>query len=93
MEDTPITDRNKLSTLCAILTLAVALYVKTGVTMARFKPVSVKKHGGRVLPLFARRLDTLRKLSAIVTRDQFIVFFNQLISPNLLLKPLLNIAF
>lgn len=53
MEDTRITGRDKLSTLCAVLALSVAMAVKTGVAMARLNPIPIKKHGRKAWPLFA----------------------------------------
>ena len=93
MEDTHITDRDKLSTLCAVLALAVALSVKTGVAMARLKPIPLKKHGRKAWSLFALGLHTLRKIFTTAIRDQIIVFFKHLLSQKLPLKPLQNMGF
>jgi hypothetical protein len=93
MEDTHITDRDKLSTLCAVLALAVALSVKTGVAMARLNPIPIKKHGRKAWSLFALGLHTLRKIFATANHIQTIVFFQQLLSPKSPLKPLLNMGF
>lgn len=62
MEDTHITNPDKLSTLLAILALAVAMTAKTGVTAACLKPIAVKKHGRRALSLFRLGLERLRKI-------------------------------
>ncbi len=93
MEDTHITDRDKLSTLCAVLALAVAMSVKTGAAMARIKPIPIKKHGRRAWSLFALGLHTLRKIFATAIQNQIIVFFQQLLSPKQPLKPLQNMGF
>ena len=93
MEDTRITDRDKLSTLCAVLALAVALSVKTGVAIAKVKPIPIKKHGRKAWSLFALGLHTLRKIFATANHSQIIVFFQQLLSPKQPLKPLLNVGF
>jgi len=93
MEDTHITDRGKLSTLLAVLALAVALSVKTGVAVAKNKPIPVKKHGRRAFSLFALGLHTLRKIFAALNINQIIVFLRQLLSPNLPLNALKSMAF
>ena len=88
MEDTHITDRDKLSTLCAVLALAVALAVKTGAAVARLKPIPIKKHGRKAWSLFALGLCTLRKIFASPITNQIIAFFQQLLSPKLPINPL-----
>lgn len=92
MEDTRITDRDKLSTLLAVLALAVALAVKTGVAAAKIKPVPVKKHGRRAVSLFALGLHTLRKIFATVSPDQVFLFLRRLLSHQMPLKPLKSMA-
>jgi hypothetical protein len=92
MEDTHITDRDKLSTLLAVLALAVALSVKSGVAMARLKPIPVKKHGRKAWSLFALGLHGLRRIFAVAQLPQIIVFLKQLFSANLPLKPLQNMG-
>jgi hypothetical protein len=88
MEDTRITDHDKLSTLMAVLALAVALAVKTGVAAAKLNPIPVKKHGRRAWSLFALGLLTLRKIFAVSSPAQVLVFLQQLLSPNLSPNPL-----
>lgn len=92
MEGTHITDRDKLSTLLAVLALAVALSVKTGVAAAKLKPIPVKKHGRKAWSLFALGLHTLRKIFAAPNLHQVIVFLRQLLSPKLPLNPLKSMA-
>lgn len=92
MEDTHITDRDKLSTLCAVLALAVALSVKTGVAVARLNPIPIKKHGRKAWSLFALGLQALRRIFASPISDQIIAFFDQLLSPKLPVNPLKSIA-
>jgi hypothetical protein len=93
MEDTHITDRDKLSTLLVVLALAVALSVKTGVAIARLRPIPIKKHGRKAWSLFALGLHSLRKIFATADLRQIIVFLKHLMSPKLPLKPLLNLKF
>jgi hypothetical protein len=92
MEDTHITDRDKLSTLLAVLALAVALAVKTGAATARLRPIPIKKHGRKAWSLFALGLHGLRKIFAAAKIDQVTVFLTQLLSPKLPLKTLQNMA-
>ncbi len=88
MEDTHITDHDKLSTLLAVLAIALALCVKTGVTAARLKPVPLKKHGRPAWSLCALGLSSLRKIFAAADLRQSIVFLKYLFSSKLPLIPL-----
>jgi hypothetical protein len=88
LEDTHITDRGKLSTLLAVLAMAVALCVKTGVAAARLKSIPIKKHGRKAFSLFALGLHALRKIFAAAYPIQVIEFLKQLLSPKLPLNPL-----
>lgn len=88
MEDTPITDRNKLSTLLAVLALAISFAVKTGVAAARLRAIPIKNHGRRAWSLFGPGLTSLRKIFATAGLSQVFVFIRQLLSPKLPLKPL-----
>lgn len=94
MEDTHLTDRDKLATLCAVLALSVALVVKTGVAAARIKPIPIKKHGRKALSLFALGLHTLRKIFAVSSSSlqQLFLFLHQLLSPKLPINPLKSMA-
>ena len=93
LEATHLTDPDKLCTLLALMAFAVALAVKTGVAMARLRPIPVKKHGRRAWSLFALGLNTLRKIFAAASPDQIIAFLGQLLSPKLPTKPLRSLAF
>jgi hypothetical protein len=88
LEDTHITDHGKLSTLLAVLAMAIALCIKTGVAAARIKPIAIKHHGRRAVSLFALGLAALRKIFAVGRPEQVIVFLDQLLSPKIPLKPL-----
>jgi hypothetical protein len=92
LEDTHITNRGKLSTLLAVLAIAVALCVKTGVAAARLKSIQIKKHGRKAVSLFALGLTALRKIFAAEIPEQIIVFLKQLLSPKIPLKPLKSFA-
>ena len=88
MEDTRITDRDKLATLLVVLALAVALAVKTGVAASKLKPIPLKKHGRKAWSLFALGLHSLRKICATASDPQIISFLKQLLSPKLPVNPL-----
>jgi Transposase DDE domain len=92
LEDTHITDPGKLSTLLAILAIASALAVKTGVAMARIKPIPVKQHGRKAYSLFALGLQGLRKIFATAKPDQIILFLKHLLEPKIPQNPLLSRA-
>jgi hypothetical protein len=92
LEDTHITDRGKLSTLLAVLAMAVALCVKTGVAASRIKPIAIKAHGRKAVSLFALGLGVLRKIFAAAMPEQVIVFLHQLLSPKIPFKPLKSFA-
>ena len=83
LEDTRITAPEKLSTLLAVLALTVTLCVKTGVALARRRPIPIKKHGRRAWSLFALGLGALRKIAASDDIAQIIAFLQQLLSPKL----------
>ena len=93
LEATHLTDPDKLCTLLALMAFAVALTVKTGVAMARLRPIPVKKHGRPAWSLFALGLNTLRKIFVAATPDQIIAFLGQLLSPKLPIKSLHFLAF
>ena len=92
MEDTHITDRDKLATLLVVLALAVTLAVKTGVAASCLKPIPVKKHGRRAWSLFALGLHSLRKICATASDNQIIVFLKQLMSPKSPINSLKSMA-
>jgi len=92
LEDTHITAPEKLSTLLAVLALAVTLCVKTGVAAARLRPIPIKKHGRRAWSLFALGVGVLRKIAASANPAQATAFLQQLLSPKLPVNQLKSIA-
>lgn len=88
LEDTHITEPRKLSTLLAVLALAVTLCIKTGVAAARMRPIPIKKHGRRAWSLFALGLGALRKIAASAKPPQVIVLLQQLLSSKLAVNQL-----
>jgi len=80
LEDTHITDPEKLSTLLA---LTVTLCVETGVAEARLRPIHIKKHGRRAWSLFALGVGVLRKIIVSAKPAQIIPLLQQLLSSKL----------
>jgi hypothetical protein len=62
LEDTPITDPERVSRLVAVLTLALCWCYKVGVWLDQKKPIPLKKHQHRVCSVVRLGLDTLRHL-------------------------------
>jgi hypothetical protein len=81
LEATHLADPAKLSTLMALIALAVAISVKTGVATQRLRPVAIKAHGRKAQSLFAHGLTTLRKIFASASHRQVFVFLETLLSP------------
>jgi hypothetical protein len=71
LEDTHLTDPGKLSTLLAVLAMAVALSVKADVAAARIKPIAIKTHGRKAVSLFALGLAVWRKLFTAMMPTQW----------------------
>jgi len=62
LEDTHITDPERLSRLVAVLTLALCWCYKVGVWLDQKKPIATKKHQRRVCSVVRLGLDTLRRI-------------------------------
>jgi len=92
MEDTHITDPRKLSTLLALLTLAVTMAVKTGHAAAQLVPIPIKAHGRKAYSIVSLGLTKLRKLFARLPRDQVFNALRRLTGEDLQLKPLIGLA-
>jgi Transposase DDE domain len=92
LEATHLADPAKLSTLLALLALAVTISVKTGVAVQRLRLIPVKNHGRKAVSLFAAGLHAMRKILATANRDQVFVFLENLLSPKSPLKPLKSMA-
>lgn len=92
LEETHLADPVKLSTLMALLAIAVALSVKTGVAAQRLQPIPVKTHGRKAISLFAHGLQVLRKIFASATPHQVFVFLENLLSPKSPFKSLKSMA-
>ena len=70
MEDTHMTNPDKLSTLTGVLAIAFALAFKTGLWAARREPPRIKSHGFPARAIFAMGLDVLRKTFAAANPTQ-----------------------
>lgn len=93
LEATHITAPGKLSTLLAVLALAVTLTVKAGVAAARGLPAQLKKHGYPARSTFALGLDYLRKLMANTGITQVSHTLQQLCSTQIRRFPNVNQPF
>lgn len=83
LEDTHIIDPGKLSTLLAVLALTVTICAKTGVAVARLRPIPIKKHGRKAWSLFALGLGALRKIAASANPAEIVSILQQLLSSKL----------
>ncbi len=93
LETTHIANPKKLATLIAILAIATALAVKTGVAANAAKPVPIKSHGRAAVSLFSLGLATLKRLFAMPDRKNASIIFEHIISNRTNRKPRLTTAF
>ncbi|MGB6325236.1 MAG: hypothetical protein WBG11_05530 [Methylocella sp.] len=88
-EDTHPANADKLSALLAVLGLAAAVSVKTGVAAApRRRPIPIKKRGRRAGSPFVPGLSASRTILAAANPSQASAFPAQLLSPKLPLNSL-----
>jgi hypothetical protein len=78
LEDTHITNPQKLSTLLAVLAIAFCLTFKTGLWAVRIRPQTTKSHGFPARAIFAIGLDALRKTLAAASPVQIKNLFRDL---------------
>lgn len=93
LEATHITEPGKLETLLVIMTIAATLAAKTGAAAHKIRPIPDKAHGRKAVSLFAHGLVILRQLFARNIPEQVKCFLNQLLSPNIPIKPLIQTGF
>ncbi len=62
MEDTHITDPDKVEKLVFVLAIAFCWAYKMGVIRAKEKPIPIKKHGRKVRSLFREGLNFIRQV-------------------------------
>ena len=88
LEDTHMTNPEKLSTLIAVLAIAFCFAFKAGLWAARSKPAPVKKHGFPARATFAMGLDVLRKFFAAANIAQTKNLIRSLTAQKIPRKPL-----
>lgn len=88
LEDTHMTNPEKLSILVAVLAIAFCLAFKAGLWAARTKPPRVKKHGFPARALFRLGLDILRKIFAAACPTQIKNLIRDLTAQKIPRKPL-----
>ena len=62
LEDTHLTDSERLSRLFALLTIALCWAYRTGQWLSKLKPIKVKKHGRKQTSIFRYGFDYLRRI-------------------------------
>lgn len=62
LEDTHLTDSERLSRLFALLTIALCWAYRTGQWLSEQKPIKIKKHGRKAQSLFRYGFDYLRRI-------------------------------
>ncbi|MFQ5563802.1 MAG: transposase [Parvularculaceae bacterium] len=93
LEATHIADPGKLETLLVVMTIAATFAAKTGAAANQIHPIQDKIHGRKAVSLFSLGLNTLRQILARRFPEQIKRFLDQLLSPNLPLKPLIRLGF
>ncbi len=88
LEDTHMTNPEKLSTLIAVLAIAFCLAFKAGLWAARIKPVTIKSHGYPARAIFAMGLDVIRKVLATAKPDTIKNMIHDLYGTKIPRKPL-----
>ena len=78
LESTHFTDPKRLRKLFALLTLALAWSLKTGLEIHRLHPISIKKHGRRAKSLFRLGFDHLRHLILNPSFPNYLDFLHSL---------------
>jgi hypothetical protein len=79
LESTHFTDPKRLRKLLALLTLALAWSLKTGLEIHHFHPIPIKKHGRRAKSLFRLGFDHLRHLILNPSFSNFRLFLDSLL--------------
>ncbi|MBE9044003.1 IS4 family transposase [Pleurocapsales cyanobacterium LEGE 10410] len=62
LEDTHLTDSERLSRLFALLTIALCWAYRTGQWLSKSKPIKIKKHGRKAQSVFRYGFDYLRRI-------------------------------
>ena len=88
LEATHLTDLGKLSTLMALLALAVALAAKSGSAANARNPIPIKKHGRRAQSLFALGRAILCKTLASPNPTEIAAFMQRILANTLASAPI-----
>ena len=75
LEDTHLTDSERLSRLFALLTIALCWAYRTGQWLSEQKPIKIKKHGRKAKSVFRYGFDHLRHI--LLNLEQYEVSFCQ----------------
>lgn len=75
LEDTHLTDSERLSRLFALLTIALCWAYRTGQWLTKQKPISIKKHGRKAKSVFRFGFDYLRRI--LLNLEQYELGFRQ----------------
>ena len=62
MEDTHITDPDKIEKLVFVLAIAFCWAYRTGIIRAREKPIPIKKHGRKARSFFREGVNLIRQI-------------------------------
>ena len=68
LEETHITDPNRIQIFIAMITIATCLTVQTGLFKHKAKPISIKKHGNKAFSIFMYGLHFIRSVFQKGTR-------------------------
>jgi len=81
LEDTHMTNPEKLTTLMVVLAVAFCLAYKTGLWAARLKPLRQKAHGRLQRSIFALGLNAFRKMMKKLNTDEVMSYIKILFTP------------
>jgi len=76
IEDTHLTDINRINKLFALVLVAFVWAYKAGIFLNNLCPIKIKKHGRRAKSLFKYRLNYLANVLFSNDMDEFIICFN-----------------
>jgi len=85
LEDTHLCQPQKLSTLMAILAMATAMSIKTGIAVDTIRPIKRKSHGRKEANLFSLGIQTLRKIF-VRPRQEALNFLGKALTSNVKLR-------
>lgn len=85
LEDTHLCQPQKLSTLMAILAMATAISIKTGIAVDTIRPIKRKSHGRKEANLFSLGIQTLRKIF-VRPRQEALNFLGKALTSNVKLR-------